>query len=202
MWFWILLIIIVVGIILFRKSDTNSTSVKKEKSMEELLEELKKHTSNQETSCSNVSIDYMPVDPEKYTLDLGGRRLVSYHGTEDELFVPFGTYIIGNDENEIKNGKAWDRVYIPRSVTTIHDLALTKVEAVYYEGSRAEFSNIKIGKMNFYTGFVPNYAANMPPEYAKHSTVKEVKFYYDTNLREIYKMSAEKRKASSSNSKL
>ncbi len=209
-WFWIAFLIIgTLGAILYCNLDDNNKSskstshIQKEKSIDEMIKELEqsidlskdKNTSQNQQVVTSQTIDYMPVEPSKYTVDMNGHRLVHYNGDEDVLFVPFGIGIIGNDESQIKDGKKWDCVYIPKSVHTIHDLALPFVESVYYEGSAEEFGKIDIGTLsNFMTGFIPNYVENMAPQYIEHSKVEEVKFQYNTNLRDLYQTVAEKRK--------
>lgn len=153
-------------------------------------ESNKQPSTNKENVQSATQILYWPEDPQKYTLDLDGHRLLHYNGNEDILYVPMGTYIIGNNDEQIKEGEKWDTVYIPKSVTQIHDFALAFVESVQYEGSEEEFKQIKCNyKYNFYTGFIPNWAKDLPnPEYSK---VKQVKFCYNVNIPELYKASEE-----------
>lgn len=147
---------------------------------------------------SDVPNDYMPENPQNYTFDCGGRRLVRYNGNEDVLCVPLGTSIIGNDEEEIKSNKKWDMVYIPRSVIKINDLALIFVESVSYEGSAEEFNQIRCDfNCNFRPGFIPNWAENLPnPENCR---VEQVRFHYNVDIPAIYKLSAEQRKSKDTN---
>ena len=201
MLFWIIFIIGIVMLLLFHlldqigdNSSPNTSTDKKEKSLSELLESLQESIDSSKGNKANEPIDYMPEDPDKYIFAVDN-RLVGYNGNEDVLCVPIGTQIIGDDYDEIKKGKAWDIVYIPKSVIMIKDCALPWVESVYYEGTEEEFQRIPKGELkysNFCTGFIPNYAKNMPnPE---NSKVKEVKFCYNVNISELYKGMAEWRK--------
>ena len=208
MWFWIIFMIVgtLFAIIYCKLDDKPSQNRKfdqKKESLESMMAKLDQinksiNTKNAQSKASSeqngvVSGVYYPHDPEKYTFDYMG-RLVHYNGDEDILCVPFGTSIIGNDEEQIKEGKKWDSVYIPRSVIIIHDLALPLVESVWYEGSEEEFAKIDIGKIgNFMTGFVPNYAEKLDEEYRIHSIVKEIKFNYNTNLASMYKRMSDER---------
>ena len=184
MWFWIILIVVIL-VIIFRKKDKNDSNLENESSV------------NKASIGSKDTVVDTPVDPQKYVIDTGGHRLVHYNGDENEdiLFIPLGISIVGNDESQIQEGKKWDIVYIPRSVHTIHDLALPFVEAIYYEGSAEEFKKINVGAMsNFTTGFIPNFAKDMAPEFLEHAKVKEVRFHFNEDLPGLYAALAEKRK--------
>lgn len=208
-WFWIVFMIVgTLGAIIYYKLDDyvpkskSDFSTKEKNSSESSIKEPPQAiVSNQTKVDFEHSIDYMPKDPQKYVTDIGGHRLVHYNGDENEdiLFIPLGIGIVGNDESEIQKGKKWDIVYIPRSVHTIHDLALPFVESIYYEGSAQEFTQINIGTIgNFTTGFIPNYAENMAPEYIEHAKVKKIKYTYNADLRRMYRELAEARKKKSS----
>ena len=217
-WFWALFVIVgsILAFICCKPGDDstpskNTAPTKKEKSIDSMIAELEQKNRANQTKADSKSpkrvpdspranlgstVDYMPVDPSKYVFDMGGHRLIGYNADEGEdvLLIPFGTTIVGNDESQITEGKVWDVVYIPRSVHTIHDVALTFVESVYYEGSAAEFARINIGDYAFQTGFIPNHAKFLTSEEAKYAKVQEVKFSYNQDLQGLYKSLAEGRK--------
>ena len=176
-------------------SDTGSSSKSKTSS-------ASKNTTSSvsKSSSSNKQVDYMPVDPKKYVFEGPLNKLTKYisDANEDTLFIPMGTLFVGDGYNPIRgNNRPWDTVYIPKSVIKIDDYALFFVESVYYEGSAEEFAKINKGDFpgsNFATGFMPNYAENMQPEYQKHAKVKEVKFTFNYNLRDMYQRMAESQK--------
>lgn len=214
-WLWALFIIFgsIVAFICYGPDDGSTTSKSnsstpkvKEKSIDEMIKSLdqnnniskssktspKKHVDSKQTS------DYMPVDPKKYVFEGPLNKLTKYtsDANEDTLYIPMGTRFVGDGEHPIRN-RPWDIVYIPRSVIKIDDCALPFVESVYYEGSAEEFAKINKGDLpgsNFMTGFMPNYAESMQPEYQKHAKVKEVKFTFNYNLRDMYQRMAESQK--------
>lgn len=153
----------------------------------------KKPSTKVDRTPSKTQTDYMPEDPKNYTFDLDGTRLIRYTGNSDTLCVPIGTRIIGNGESEIKANEKWHAVFIPKSVYRISDIALYYVDIVYYEGNEEEFRRIICDfDWNFKTGFIPNWAKNLPnPGNCK---VNQVSFHYNVNIPEIYKAAAERRK--------
>ena len=139
----------------------------------------------------------MPVDPKKYVFEGPLNKLTKYisDANEDTLFIPMGTLFVGDGYNPIRgNNRPWDTVYIPKSVIKIDDCALPFVESIHYEGTAEEFAKIDKGdipRSNFDIDFIPNYAKNTPCE--AFSKVKEVKYFYNTNIAQMYKMLSEER---------